>query len=72
MYFICYKKEKMFINIKALYQINLNSTKKDEHESKNIVNMSESYNIIIFVVFLSWLFEIIDPLSQAFQHENKN
>ena len=61
------------IVMKALYQLNLISTKKDERdECKNIINMLESYDFIVFVAFFSRLFEIINPVSKALQHENND
>jgi len=57
--------------MKTLYQLNLISTKKDERdECKNIINILESYDFIVLVAFFSSLFEIINPVSKALQHEN--
>lgn len=59
--------------MKTLYQLNLISTKKDERdECKNIINILENYDFIVLVAFFSSLFEIINPVSKALQHENND
>nr|CAI5823849.1 unnamed protein product [Callosobruchus analis] len=57
---------------KTLYQLNLISNKKDEHECKSIINILESFDFLVLVKFFSSLFEIINPVSTALQHENND
>ena len=66
--------KKIFLLImKTLYQLNLISNKKDEREEcKNIINILESYDFLVLVTFFSSLFEIINPVSKALQHENND
>ncbi|XP_037297534.1 zinc finger MYM-type protein 1-like [Manduca sexta] len=59
--------------MKTLYQLNLISNKKDEREEcKNIINILGSYDFLVLVTFFSSLFEIINPISKALQHENND
>nr|CAI5852033.1 unnamed protein product [Callosobruchus analis] len=57
--------------MKTLYQLNLIANKKDEREEcKSIINILESFDSL--VTFFSSLFEIINPVSTALQHENND
>nr|CAI5846638.1 unnamed protein product [Callosobruchus analis] len=57
--------------MKTLYQLNLISNKKDEREEcKSIINILENFDFLVLVTFFSSLFEIINPVSTALQHEN--
>nr|CAI5846334.1 unnamed protein product [Callosobruchus analis] len=59
--------------MKTLYQLNLISNKKDEHEEcKSIINILDSFDFLVLVTFFSSLFEIINPVSTALQHENND
>nr|CAI5839375.1 unnamed protein product [Callosobruchus analis] len=59
--------------MKTLYQLNLISNKKDEREEcKSIINILESFDFLVLVTFFSSLFEIINPVSTALQHENND
>ena len=60
--------------MKALYQLTLISAKKDKRdECKNIINILEVYDdFIVLLTFFSQLFEIINPVSKALQHENND
>nr|CAI5847007.1 unnamed protein product [Callosobruchus analis] len=59
--------------MKTLYQLNLISNKKDEREEcKSIINILESFDFLMLVRFFSSLFEIINPVSTALQHENND
>ncbi|CAH2002434.1 unnamed protein product [Acanthoscelides obtectus] len=66
-------KKNFLLIMKTLYQLNLISNKKDEREEcKNIINILESYDFLVLVTFFSSLFEIINPISKALQHENND
>nr|CAI5839373.1 unnamed protein product [Callosobruchus analis] len=68
-------KKNLLLIMKTLYQLNLNliSNKKDEREEcKSIINILESFDFLVLVTFFSSLFEIINPVSTALQHENND
>nr|CAI5842563.1 unnamed protein product [Callosobruchus analis] len=66
-------KEKFFTNHENFYQLNLISNKKDEREEcKSIINILEGFEFLVLVTFFSSLFEIINPVSTALQHENND
>nr|CAI5818433.1 unnamed protein product [Callosobruchus analis] len=66
-------KKNFLLIMKPLYQLNLISNKKDEREEcKSIVNILESFDFLVLVAFFSSLFEIINPVSTALQHENND
>nr|CAI5854384.1 unnamed protein product [Callosobruchus analis] len=66
-------KENFLLIMKTLYQLNLISNKKDEREEcKSIINILESFDFLVLVTFFSSLFEIINPVSTALQHENND
>nr|CAI5848080.1 unnamed protein product [Callosobruchus analis] len=57
--------------MQTLYQLNLISNKKDEREEcKSIINILESFLSARYI--FSSLFEIINPVSTALQHENND
>nr|CAI5821856.1 unnamed protein product [Callosobruchus analis] len=59
--------------MKTLYQLNLISNKKDEREEcKSIINIFESFDFLVLFTLFSSLFEIINPVSTALQHENND
>nr|CAI5870322.1 unnamed protein product [Callosobruchus analis] len=55
-------KKNFLLIMKSLYQLNLISNKKDE----------QSFDFLVLVTFFSSLFEIINPVSTALQHENND
>nr|CAI5846637.1 unnamed protein product [Callosobruchus analis] len=64
-------KKNCLLIMKTLYQLNLISNKKDEREEcKSIINILENFDFLVLVTFFSSLFEIINPVSTALQHEN--
>lgn len=67
-------KKNYLLIMKTLYQLNLISKKKkdEREECKNIINILESYDFLVLVTFFSSLFEIINPVSKALQHENND
>nr|CAI5869191.1 unnamed protein product [Callosobruchus analis] len=66
-------KKNFLLFMKTLYQLNLISNKKDEREEcKSLINILESFDFLVLVTFLSSLFEIINPVSTALQHENND
>lgn len=66
-------KEKLFINNENFVPTKFNFEKKDEREEcKNIIKILESYDFLVLVTFFSSLFEIINPVSKALQHENND
>nr|CAI5852959.1 unnamed protein product [Callosobruchus analis] len=80
-YLITLKKERRFISSKENFFTNhenliptkFNSNKKDEREEcRSIINILESFDFLVLVTFFSSLFEIINPVSTALQHENND
>lgn len=66
-------KKNFLLIMKTLYQLNLISNKKDEREEcKSIINILESFDFLVLVTFFSSLFEIINPVSKALQHDNND
>nr|CAI5840798.1 unnamed protein product [Callosobruchus analis] len=65
-------KKNFLLIMKTLYQLNLISNKKYERECKSIINILESFHFLVLVTFFSSLFEIINPVSTALQHENND
>lgn len=52
--------------MKALRKLNSTSSKKyklDQYE--NAIRLLESYDLILFLVLFSWIFDIIDPVPKA-------
>nr|CAI5844793.1 unnamed protein product [Callosobruchus analis] len=66
-------KKNFLLIMKTLYQLNLISNKKDEREEcKSIIKILDSFDFLVLVTFFSYLFEIINPVSIALQHENND
>nr|CAI5850761.1 unnamed protein product [Callosobruchus analis] len=57
-------KKNFLLIMKTLYQLNLISNKK--------MNVKNSFDFLVLVTFFSSLFEIINPVSTALQHENND